>query len=79
MLKITNLHAEIDGKQILNGLTLSVGEQTPSPRRGEGWGEGARRPRTTANARHPHPTLSLEGEGFRAQKLFGISLEGSVG
>jgi Fe-S cluster assembly ATP-binding protein len=25
MLKINNLHAEIDGKQILNGLTLSVG------------------------------------------------------
>jgi Fe-S cluster assembly ATP-binding protein len=25
MLKIENLHAEIDGKQILNGLTLSVG------------------------------------------------------
>jgi Fe-S cluster assembly ATP-binding protein len=25
MLEITNLHAEIDGKQILNGLTLSVG------------------------------------------------------
>jgi hypothetical protein len=25
MLKIENLHAEIDGKQILDGLTLSVG------------------------------------------------------
>ena len=25
MLQIDNLHAEIDGKQILNGLTLSVG------------------------------------------------------
>ena len=25
MLKIENLHAEIDGKPILNGLTLSVG------------------------------------------------------
>jgi len=25
MLKIENLHAAIDGKQILNGLTLSVG------------------------------------------------------
>jgi Fe-S cluster assembly ATP-binding protein len=25
MLKIENLHAEVDGKQILNGLTLSVG------------------------------------------------------
>src|SRR4051812_45779880 len=36
----------------------------PSPRRGEGWGEGARRRRLTTDAVHPHPTLSLKGEGI---------------
>jgi hypothetical protein len=34
---------------------------TPSPRRGEGWGEGAQR--FHDDAEHPHPTLSLQGEG----------------
>jgi Fe-S cluster assembly ATP-binding protein len=52
MLRIENLHAEVDGKPILHGLTLSVGAAAPSPR----W-----------------------GEGLEAQKLLGISLEGSVG
>ena len=28
---------------------------------------------------HPHPTLSLEGEGLKVQRLLGISPEGSVG
>ena len=37
---------------------------TPSPRRGDGRGEGARRLRVAPEARHPHPTLSLQGEGF---------------
>jgi biotin synthase len=35
----------------------------PSPLRGEGWDEGARRSSESANAAHPHPTLSLQGEG----------------
>jgi biotin synthase len=35
----------------------------PSPRRGEGWGEGAQPPSRPVNAEHPHPTLSLQGEG----------------
>jgi len=34
----------------------------PSPPGGEGWGEGAQRP--NSNAAHPHPTLSLQGEGL---------------
>ena len=38
---------------------------TPSPRRGEGWGEGARYSKSPFITRHPHPTLSLKGEGFR--------------
>ena len=39
---------------------------SPSPRRGEGWGEGALPSSEPSNAEHPHPTLSLQGEGFRA-------------
>jgi 5-methyltetrahydrofolate--homocysteine methyltransferase len=34
----------------------------PSPRRGEGWGEGALNPSQPSSARPPHPTLS-QGEG----------------
>ncbi len=44
----------------------------PSPRRGEGWGEGERALARVgaglghiAGVGHPHPTLSLKGEGFR--------------
>ncbi len=36
----------------------------PSPRGGEGWGEGAPRSQELTNAEHPHPTLSLQGEGL---------------
>jgi len=42
---------------------LNAEPPTPSPQRGEGWGEGVRRSRTIPDARHPHPTLSLKGEG----------------
>ena len=62
-----------------------IAHHAPSPRRGEGWGEGERAPASVgspnrlSSAVHPHPTLSLKGEGFGAQKLLGISLEGSVG
>jgi hypothetical protein len=35
----------------------------PSPQWGEGWGEGARRQTLIADAAHPHPALSLQGEG----------------
>ncbi|HYD38195.1 MAG TPA: UDP-N-acetylmuramoyl-L-alanine--D-glutamate ligase, partial [Allosphingosinicella sp.] len=42
---------------------------SPSPRRGEGWGEGARRPGEPTNAEHPHPALSLQGEGLEIANL----------
>jgi biotin synthase len=50
------------------GLKPLAGEEpmrvaSPSPRRGEGRGEGARQPSELSNAEHPHPALSLEGEG----------------
>ncbi len=36
----------------------------PSPRRGEGRGAGAQPPSELASAEHPHPALSLQGEGL---------------
>ena len=53
------------------GLKALAGDEpmradSPSPWRGEGWGEGALRSSEPSNAEHPHPTLSLQGEGFRA-------------
>jgi hypothetical protein len=33
---------------------------TPSPQRGEGWGEGARRLRVISTAAHPRPNLPLQ-------------------
>src|SRR6187402_3187321 len=41
----------------------------PSPRRGEGWGEGGRRVSAASDLAfgHPQPTLSLKGEGLRAR------------
>ena len=46
--------------------------QTPSPQRGEGWREGARPPSGPAHAAHPHPALSLQGEGgvAESERLF---------
>ncbi|MET0370210.1 MAG: glycine--tRNA ligase subunit beta [Sphingobium sp.] len=39
--------------------------ETPSPRRGEGWGEGERAAgeRLPLDVAHPHPTLPFKGEG----------------
>jgi biotin synthase len=53
------------------GLKALAGDEpmradSPSPRRGEGWGQGALRSSEPLNAEHAHPTLSLQGEGFRA-------------
>jgi methylmalonyl-CoA mutase len=45
---------------------------TPSPRRGEGRGEGAQ-PKNSSAA-HPHPTLSLQGEGLDGN-LLALSVE----
>ena len=36
---------------------------SPSPQRGEGGGEGVQNSSEVSNAEHPHPTLSLKGEG----------------
>jgi len=40
------------------------GANYPSPRGGEGRGEGARLTRVLTNLERPHPTLSLQGEGL---------------
>ncbi|MEQ6333114.1 isoleucine--tRNA ligase [Sphingobium sp. MK2] len=51
----------------------------PSPRRGEGWGEGERgeAERPAIDVAHPHPTLPLEGEGFKGNgpTLRGVALD----
>ncbi|HEX8443775.1 MAG TPA: glutamine-hydrolyzing carbamoyl-phosphate synthase small subunit [Allosphingosinicella sp.] len=39
--------------------------QAPSPRRGEGWGEGVLSQQGLTTAEPPHPTLSPKREGFR--------------
>jgi UDP-N-acetylmuramoylalanine--D-glutamate ligase len=46
----------------------------PSPQRGEGWGEGAPRSSELADAEHPHPALSLQGEGLVIANLDEIDL-----
>jgi glycyl-tRNA synthetase beta chain len=48
---------------------------SPSPRGGEGWGEGARPSSEPADAEHPHPALSLkgEGEGEEGERGHGLS------
>jgi len=64
---------------------MGRGTYAPSPLRGEGWGEGERAPASVgrlgelSETEHPHATLSLQGEGLKAQTLLGISLTGSVG
>jgi methylmalonyl-CoA mutase len=47
---------------------------TPSPQRGEGRGEGAQTPSELTSAEHPHPALSLEGEGVETN-LLALSVE----
>ncbi len=44
----------------------------PSPQRGEGRGEGAHR--KSSDPEHPHPALSLQGEGFKIANLDEIDL-----
>jgi len=43
--------------------------EAPSPQRGEGWGEGERGEAELSDLKvgHPHPTLSLKGEGLPYQ------------
>ena len=41
-------------------IAVEIDAVAPSPQGGEGWGEGGR----TSEVGHPHPTLSLKGEGL---------------
>jgi carbamoyl-phosphate synthase small subunit len=44
----------------------------PSPRGGEGWGEGARLPSEATEAEPPHPTLSPLGRGLKRPHVVAI-------
>ncbi len=46
---------------------LQIAGNAPLPQRGEGWGEGAPSQTKLSSAEHPHPTLSLKGEGSYAE------------
>jgi len=50
-------------------------EPTPSPRRGEGRDEGAQLSNKPASAEHPHPALSLQGEGKSGPTLRELALD----
>jgi len=54
-------------KRAANILRKEGWDQAPSPPRGEGWGEGERggAERQASDGGHPHPTLSLKGEGLK--------------
>ena len=62
-----------DGANLLAGYKRAAnilrkeGYESPSPQRAEGRGEGERgeAERLTSEAGHPHPTLSLKGEGLK--------------
>jgi Fe-S cluster assembly ATP-binding protein len=74
MLKIKNLHVEFDGKQILNGLTLSVGAGEVHAIMGpNGAGKSTL---SDVIAQAPSPR---RGEGVEARKLLGMGLEGMAG
>jgi methylmalonyl-CoA mutase len=74
--KIEKVRAERDEAKVraaLDALTAAA-RQTPSPRGGEGRDEGARLPSELASAEHPHPALSLQGEGLE-NNLLALSVE----
>lgn len=48
--------------------------QAPSPRRGEGWGEGIRPLRKATSAEPPHPALSPQGRGYLWRGESGFTL-----
>jgi len=52
----------------LDALTAAA-RHTPSPQRGEGRGEGVRLTSELTKAEHPHPALSLKGEGLETNLL----------
>jgi len=47
---------------------------SPSPRRGEGRDEGARPSSELSSAEHPHPALSLQGEGEHSPTLRSLAM-----
>jgi len=51
------------------------GMNPPSPRRGEGRDEGVRLSSEPAGAEHPHPALSLQGEGARGPSLRSLAMQ----
>ena len=63
--------AEIGAQSEPRPIAVEIDASSPSPRRGEGRGEGefgaAERP--TPEVGHPHPTLSLKGEGSNGATL----------
>jgi methylmalonyl-CoA mutase len=69
--RLRKLRETRDEKVVIAALDAleAAARQTPSPQRGEGRGEGARQSRETTSAEHPHPALSLQGEGFENNLL----------
>ena len=67
--RLETMRAGRDEARVLAALdALTAAARTaPSSHRGEGRGEGAQPP--IASAEHPHPTLSLQGEGFDTNLL----------
>ena len=76
VVRVTNLDVmtNIEGVWEAIGMALA---SAPLPFRG-GAGGGAS-PQAISPGEAPHPNPSPEGEGLKAQKLLGISLEASVG
>jgi methylmalonyl-CoA mutase len=74
--RIEKVRASRDEGQVhaaLDALTAAA-QLTPSPQREEGRGEGAPQSSGFANAGHPHPALSLQGEGLETN-LLALSIE----
>ncbi|MGE5561893.1 MAG: methylmalonyl-CoA mutase [Bacillota bacterium] len=71
--KVRAARDEAKVRAALDALTEAAAK-TPSPQRGEGWGEGARQSNELSAAAHPHPALSLEGEGLE-NNLLALSVE----
>jgi methylmalonyl-CoA mutase len=71
--KVRASRDEAKARAALDALTAAA-KLTPSPHRGEGRGEGARPSSELTNAEHPHPALSLKGEGLDTN-LLALSVE----
>jgi methylmalonyl-CoA mutase len=69
--KIEKVRAGRDEARVRAALDAleAAARQTPSPQRGEGGGEGAQPASEASGAEHPHPALSLQGEGMEGNLL----------